>query len=419
MVRRMLKLSAYALPLVALVALTSAANAQYRDEERYEQQQPRGGGNFFDSLFGGSDRMRGDGRQQQRPQRQESRQAPREEQQGRYAAPAASGADEGELAVEVDRLRGRIRQLTGQVEELEYRNRQLEEQVRAQGGPPAERRGDAGGAPSAPRTVQAGNAPPPAAPGSPAPPLREYQGNAPTGSAGPGRRADVFDPDANPNAPGVPQALGSPNSRAPAPVASQEPVGPRGGRERGEPLDIGSMSEQAASGEPVQAPGPVREARAIPGPLPAPPQRNPSGTGAQPQPVSAPAAPATSREAFAATQVYMQRREYSQAEESLRDFIKKYPQDRLAGDAHYWLGESLYQRQNYRDAAESFLTVSTKYGKIGKAPDALMRLGQALAALGEKDAACATLSEVARKYPTASAGVKQTVEREQKRVRCS
>ena len=74
----------------------------------------------------------------------------------------------------------------------------------------------------------------------------------------------------------------------------------------------------------------------------------------------------------------------------LRAFIKKYPNDRLVADANYWLGETLFQRQRYREAAESFLGVSTKYEKSAKAPDSLLRLGQSLAALKEKEAACAT-----------------------------
>ena len=52
------------------------------------------------------------------------------------------------------------------------------------------------------------------------------------------------------------------------------------------------------------------------------------------------------------------------------------------------------------------------------APDALLRLGQSLAALKEKEAACAAFGEVGRKYPRASAGVKAAVDREQKRVKC-
>jgi tol-pal system protein YbgF len=90
----------------------------------------------------------------------------------------------------------------------------------------------------------------------------------------------------------------------------------------------------------------------------------------------------------------------------------------MAPEAQYWLGESLFQRQRYRDAAETFLNVSTKFESTAKAPDALLRLGQSLAALGEKEAACASFGEVLRKYPRASVSVKQGVDREQKRVRC-
>ena len=114
----------------------------------------------------------------------------------------------------------------------------------------------------------------------------------------------------------------------------------------------------------------------------------------------------------------MLRRDYPLAEEGFRAFLNKYPNDRLTGDATYWLGESLYQRQRFRDAAEAFLNVSTKFEGNAKAPNALVRLGQSLAALGEKEAACASLGEVLRKFPRAPAGVKQDVEREQKRVRC-
>jgi TolA-binding protein len=48
----------------------------------------------------------------------------------------------------------------------------------------------------------------------------------------------------------------------------------------------------------------------------------------------------------------------------------------------------------------------------------LLRLGQSLAALGQKEAACASLGEVLRKYPRASHNVKESVAREQKRVHC-
>ena len=95
---------------------------------------------------------------------------------------------------------------------------------------------------------------------------------------------------------------------------------------------------------------------------------------------------------------YILRKEYALAEDGFRTFLRKYPSDRMAPEAQYWLGESLFQRQRYRDAAEAFLNVSTKYESTAKAPDALLRLGQSLAVLGEKEAACASLGEVLRKY---------------------
>ena len=115
---------------------------------------------------------------------------------------------------------------------------------------------------------------------------------------------------------------------------------------------------------------------------------------------------------------YVLHKDYALAEQAFRDFLRKYPDERLVPDAQYWLGESLFQRQRYRDAAESFLAVSTKYEKAGKAPDSLLRLGQSLAALNQKEAACATLAEVGRKFPRASASVKRGVTQEEKRAHC-
>src|SRR5262249_46237398 len=126
----------------------------------------------------------------------------------------------------------------------------------------------------------------------------------------------------------------------------------------------------------------------------------------------------TPRDQYDLAYGYVLRKDFTLAEEGFRAFLKKYPSDRLPPGAQSSLGGRLYQRQQYRDAPESFLNVSTKYEATAKAPDALLRLGQSLAALGEKEAACASLGEVNRKYPRASLSVKQGVEREQKRVRC-
>jgi tol-pal system protein YbgF len=147
---------------------------------------------------------------------------------------------------------------------------------------------------------------------------------------------------------------------------------------------------------------------------PPPAPRNPGAAGA-----TATLPPTQSpRDEYDLGYGYLQRKDYAQAEQTLRAFLQKYPNDRLAAEAQFWLGESMYQRQNYRDAAAAFLDMSKKYESHPKAPNALLRLGESLAALQEHELACATLGEVARKYPKASNGVKQAAEREQKRAGC-
>jgi tol-pal system protein YbgF len=209
--------------------------------------------------------------------------------------------------------------------------------------------------------------------------------------------------------------LGSPSSASLPPADASDPdeaaLGAPGGRGAGVPLDLSTLSGAAASDPSLGPPGTV--ASRGEGLSPAP--RSPSGAGAQVATLPPSDSP---KDNFDLAYGYVLRKDYALAEDGFRGFLVKFPNDRLAPDAHYWLGESLFQRQQYRDAAESFLTVSTKFETTGKAPDALLRLGQSLAALGEKEAACASLGEVLRKYPRASVGVKQGVDREQKRVRC-
>ena len=306
-------------------------------------------------------------------------------------------SDDVDPELRIQQLENQLRQLTGQNEELQYRNRQLEDRLRMlQGGA----QGAPGGQPAAPQPSVA--VLPPAQPNpayrqpqpqpgydtqiaAPAP--IEQEGVPPA----PGRRrGDAFDPAQNPGAPGAPRALGGGQLPIPAEAAP-------GGRGVGEPLDLATTG-----------------ARNPDGALPPPPPRNTNATGAL---LTAPPSQ-TPRDEFDLGIGYMQRKDYALAEETMRNFAQKDPGDPLLADSQYWLGESFFQRQLYRDAAESFLAVTTKFDKSTKAPDALLRLGQSLAALKEKEAACAAFGEVTRKYPRASSGVKQAVDREQKRVKC-
>jgi tol-pal system protein YbgF len=98
---------------------------------------------------------------------------------------------------------------------------------------------------------------------------------------------------------------------------------------------------------------------------------------------------------------YLQR-DYAGAEAAFSSLVKDYPDDPLAGDAQYWVGETYYVRKQYKKAADTFLAGYRKYASSDKAPDTLLRLGMSLAALGQKDAACSTFKELGDKFPDAA-----------------
>ncbi len=347
-----------------------------------------------------------------------------------WADVACAQDSPSDLVTRIDRLEETVRNLTGSVQELQYRNQQLEQEVQ---------RLQAGAIPAAstvpappPRSTVSTALPPPATsqysppgsqyspPGSqrsspPAPqnqpltPVAPYRpppyyqqqpppapviANAPSG---PGH--DAFNPAIDPNAPGAPRPLGSSRTATEPPPPAPDTGG---SGQPGAPLNLSNISTPGGG--------------AAAGTLPPPPPTNPNATGVM-QEASLPPN-ATPKDEYDLAYSYVRQKNYGLAAQTFRDFLQKYPGERQTPEAQYWLGESLFQDQKYHDAAEAFLAVSTKYETSGHAPDALLRLGESLAAMGEKEAACASLGEVLRKYPHASIGVRQNVDREQKRVHC-
>jgi tol-pal system protein YbgF len=310
-----------------------------------------------------------------------------------------------EFVDRIQRLEAQVRSLNGQLEQSQFRVRQLEEQQRrmqadiefrlnelegARGGarpgqrPPAQppqqqqpqRRGDV-----------ADPAPQQGAPGPVA-------GVAPQGTGG--RRGDAFDPTQQQGVPGAPRDLGT----LPPGGNAAPPRGPGGGG----PLDLGQLSGRAVA-DPSLDPAAPRQS--IPGAV-----ASTGSTGTQPIIVSSP------RDEYNAAVAFLNRRDYEQAEIALRGFLQNHPRDRLVGDATHQLGEAMYQRRQYREAAEQFLKVSTDYPRATRAPSSLLRLGQSLNALGEREAACAAYAEFNRKFPNANQSTRTAVVSEQRRASC-
>ena len=110
---------------------------------------------------------------------------------------------------------------------------------------------------------------------------------------------------------------------------------------------------------------------------------------------------------------------YDAAEGAFRRFLAAYPKSKLAGNAQYWLGESLYVRSKYADAAASFFEGYKKFPDTSKAPDNLLKLGYSLSALGEKKQACSMLNRLVKQYPQSSESLIGKAKEQIKKLECS
>jgi len=316
--------------------------------------------------------------------------------------PAAAQEDDvSAFVVRLGRLENVSRQMSGQIEQLQYENRQLKEQLRKFQEDVEFRlqEGKGGGGGAASRAP----APPPSG--------LNPSGTNP-GAARPQKRGDAFDPSQNPGAPGAPRVIGT---TAPSPLANPPAVQAEAVPLRALPpaVEYGEPGEDEPDqppglGGPVDLSPPVPTTGAIEAPRIPAPRTSVAATGS-----------GDAGSDFETASALVRERQFERAEMSLRQFIQSHPRDRQVPRATYLLGESYLQRNRNREAAEQFLKVSTDYAGSAVAPEAMLKLGASLTALGAKAQACATLAEVERKFPGAEASVRQGVEREQKRARCA
>jgi tol-pal system protein YbgF len=142
---------------------------------------------------------------------------------------------------------------------------------------------------------------------------------------------------------------------------------------------------------------------------PAPPQAGSGAPQAAPPPAGAPSpnasfAPAAPQ-APPLDQLYESAlRDYNSAQypvaaSEFAEVIHSYPQDPLAGNSQFYLGEIAYRQGKYQDAVKSYDTVLEQYSGNTKAPAAELRKGQSLLKLGDKDAGVRELRSLVQRYP--------------------
>jgi len=137
----------------------------------------------------------------------------------------------------------------------------------------------------------------------------------------------------------------------------------------------------------------------------APPQQ----VGAAPPQQAAPQAPPVGDLYQSALRDYNSAR-YDVAGGEFGDVLRYYPQDDLAGNAQFYLGEIAYRQGNYQAAIKAYDATVEQYSGNPKIPAAQLRKGEALIALNQKDAGVRELRSLIQRYP-------QTPEAQQARSR--
>lgn len=114
----------------------------------------------------------------------------------------------------------------------------------------------------------------------------------------------------------------------------------------------------------------------------------------------------------------LRKHNFDHAEAAFNEFIETHPDDKLVGNARYWLGETHYARGNFVNAAKIFLKGYENDPKGSKAPDSLLKLGMSLGELGEKEKACGAFGKLFADYPDLGSSLKRTATRQQRRLAC-
>ncbi|MFM5337165.1 tol-pal system protein YbgF [Aeromonas enteropelogenes] len=128
---------------------------------------------------------------------------------------------------------------------------------------------------------------------------------------------------------------------------------------------------------------------------------------------AAPAAPATTPAAAAnystnqdenqaydaAVNMVLKEKNYDKAIPAFEGFIKQFPNSSYVPNAHYWLGQLLFNKGDRAGATTQFATLANKYSKSPKRADALLKLGMLAQLDGKKAEAKSFYEQVIKGYP--------------------
>ncbi len=94
-----------------------------------------------------------------------------------------------------------------------------------------------------------------------------------------------------------------------------------------------------------------------------------------------------------------QKKKYDEARKRFEEIIKRFPDEKLAGNAQFWIAESYYAEKNYEDAILNYETLIKKYPNSEKVPTAYLKEAYSFIAIGDEKTGKVLLERVISKYP--------------------
>ncbi len=94
---------------------------------------------------------------------------------------------------------------------------------------------------------------------------------------------------------------------------------------------------------------------------------------------------------------------YDQAIQEFSVFNNKFPNSSYSANAHYWLGQLLFNKGDLTRAAAEFTIVMNNYSDSSKRSDAMLKLGMVSQKQGEISKAKTIYNQLLKEYPNSSA----------------
>jgi tol-pal system protein YbgF len=99
-------------------------------------------------------------------------------------------------------------------------------------------------------------------------------------------------------------------------------------------------------------------------------------------------------------------KDFAGGRDLMETFLKRYPDDALAINAAYWVGETYYAEKDYEKAILQFEDIIQKYGEQPKVAAALLKQALAFEATGDKATGRLLLQKVIDRFPLSEEAVK-------------